>query len=1151
MADNFDKSLGSISVSISKGSVYESGGLSMFDAALEDALRREEKSISNESIQKGDTLLETYTVEANAISGGMGSVWRVHHQSWNTDLAMKRPQPRFFAEGSKKRKENFIKECEAWINLGLHPNIVSCYYVREIGGVPTIFSEWMNNGSLKDRIRDGSLYIGTEVEQEERLLDLAIQFARGLRYSHENGLIHRDVKPDNLLLTKDWDAKVADFGLAKARDEAISEDGTAHKGGYTPEYCSGEQAAELYTDARTDVYSWALTVLEMYTKGRVWESGPTVSKNREQFINAVKLPLPEGLRGLLYRCFEADADKHPGDFAEIEATLREIYKSETDGEYPRSEPKAAADTADSINNRALSMLDLGKPEEAEKLWERALTQDIGHPEAVYNYALYRWVSGITDDWAAVQAVLALSDNEQKTRLVERLAMLRQEDPEAWRNAEGQDLIHGTEDKFFVPGALYNKNFFELSDIAVFNHCDDTTFLVGGDYAGDGKWNYRFTRRLRDGGLSLWIYMPAGFSRITVSADGKWLCCHASTKTYLYDLDKRSFGEPIADGERPVWSACAAQNGKGFYQGCRDGLYYYDIQTKTARRLFESELPCRYLTPSPDGRFIAWQRAAENGHLLQVFDLVHNALAFSTVRRGEFRRSLCFSSDGANLYVGDGEEKGRFTAFDAASGEVLMNFETGENIASVCTGKDGRYALTGHSAGRIRVWDVSSKTCLCTLQSLKEPQVYFCRGVKGDARIGALCNGGRCIELPFPEALAQPAWEISAIAGTGERLLREERFMSAILAAEAALAAGDYALSLERLKKARAVPGHQSKLRCLALLMKLAPHFRRGRLLGVVLLRHIPQIAGACLSKDGRFILDYHTNAVWSVQSGDEVISEHAASKYKDAALIGGNRVAYCDKQGEKQELMVDIYRLPDGERTDSELAYSGRVCHENGISGVALNLVASSDCESFVVSFPGFSRNRYVAVNGSGEILGVYPPPSGVWAVAGTKDILPDTVAFIDAKGVVRLENGKRLIKWNKIPDIQGRVFKLMSFGVTANEKEKLAALISMNHSLFRKKKLKPLVDEQNNRLFLFSLETGELLRSVRLPKGKYATHHGGYLTCVQDGDVLFYNIAAFRESENPAPIRVPIVTEEISFSADMQHMFASSSVYFLDWELL
>ncbi len=392
MADNFEQSLGSISVSVSKGSVYESGGLSMYDAALDDALGREEKSLSNEAIQKGDTLLDTYTVEADAISGGMGSVWRVHHQSWNTDLAMKRPQPRFFAEGSRQRKENFIKECEAWINLGLHPNIVSCYYVREIGGVPTIFSEWMDNGSLKDKIKDNSLYGPTEAEQTERLLDLAIQFARGLRYSHENGLIHRDVKPDNLLLTKEWDAKVADFGLAKARDEALSEEGAVRKGGYTPEYCSGEQATGLEADARTDVYSWALSVLEMYTKGRVWESGPAVSENRDAFLNAVKLPLPAKLRALLYRCLEADADKRPGDFAELEAELHEMYKKEIGGDYPRPAPKSAADTADSLNNRALSFLDMGKPDLAQKLWKQALERETSHPEATYNSNLcaYRY-----------------------------------------------------------------------------------------------------------------------------------------------------------------------------------------------------------------------------------------------------------------------------------------------------------------------------------------------------------------------------------------------------------------------------------------------------------------------------------------------------------------------------------------------------------------------------------------------------------------------------------------------------------------------------------------------------------------------------------------------------------------------------------------
>ena len=186
----------SISVSISKGSVDEE--MSMSRASMEDAASRladgvREETISNEKIHKGDEILETYQVTSDAIHGGMGSIWRVHHRNWNVDLAMKRPQPKFFAEGSEKRKAEFIAECENWINLGLHPNIVSCYYVRDISGVPTIFSEWMDGGSLKDCIRDGSVYAGTGSEAEERLLDIAIQFANGLHYAHEAGLLHQDV----------------------------------------------------------------------------------------------------------------------------------------------------------------------------------------------------------------------------------------------------------------------------------------------------------------------------------------------------------------------------------------------------------------------------------------------------------------------------------------------------------------------------------------------------------------------------------------------------------------------------------------------------------------------------------------------------------------------------------------------------------------------------------------------------------------------------------------------------------------------------------------------------------------------------------------------------------------------------------------------
>ena len=238
-----DESLSlSMSLSMSKGSIQEEDSR---PDVPEAGIAGERDSITNEEIVRGTRILDTYEVISDAVRGGMGSVWKVRHSGWNTDLAMKRPQPRFFSEGSEKRKENFVHECEAWINLGLHPNIVSCYYVREISGVPTIFSEWMENGSLKNRIEDGSLYeISGEHERtggdweriiQLRLLDIAIQFARGLHYAHESKdhLIHQDVKPDNLLLTMTWEAKVADFGLARARTQLLAEQGedAAGRGG--------------------------------------------------------------------------------------------------------------------------------------------------------------------------------------------------------------------------------------------------------------------------------------------------------------------------------------------------------------------------------------------------------------------------------------------------------------------------------------------------------------------------------------------------------------------------------------------------------------------------------------------------------------------------------------------------------------------------------------------------------------------------------------------------------------------------------------------------------------------------------------------------------------------------------------------------------
>ncbi len=396
----------SLSVNISKDTVQE-----RLSEPIPENRKTEKKtdpgidSISGERITNGILIQGTYKVISDPIRGGMGCVYRVHHTGWDVDLAMKRPHAKFFAEGSEKRKENFIHECRAWIDLGLHPNIVSCYYVREIGGVPSIFSEWMENGSLENRIDDRTLYEGTPEQVQKRLLDIAIQFARGLHYAHESGsgLIHQDVKPDNLLLSKKWDAKVADFGLARARTAAI-----APNGGYTPAYCSPEQSLGEPLTRRTDIYSWAVSILEMYLGEAPWAergkiTGPAVGASCHRYLQMEnRVPMPDKLKELLIRCLRPDPDARPHDFAEVEAELIRIYEEATGTAYWRPDPKAASRTADTLNNMALSFLDLGEPEKAEETWTQAILSDPVHVDARFNRELKLLREGKKFDFEVIE-----------------------------------------------------------------------------------------------------------------------------------------------------------------------------------------------------------------------------------------------------------------------------------------------------------------------------------------------------------------------------------------------------------------------------------------------------------------------------------------------------------------------------------------------------------------------------------------------------------------------------------------------------------------------------------------------------------------------------------------------------------------------------
>ncbi|MBM4046270.1 MAG: tetratricopeptide repeat protein, partial [Planctomycetes bacterium] len=378
----------------------------------------------------GDVILNLYEVKGVHTGGAMGLVYRVHHRAWNVDLAVKSPRRDYFK--TEQQKENFVRECETWVNLGLHLNTVGCYYVRSLGGVPRVFAEYVEGGSLEDWIRSRRLYERGPEQAIEHILDVAIQFAWGLHFAHEQGLVHQDVKPANVLMTLAGSPKVTDFGLAKARVAAgetyVPGGGRSiliSTGGMTPAYCSPEQANHEKLSRRTDIWSWAVSILEVFTGEVRWMAGQVADSGLQDYLKASRkderIPLmPAELAKLLRRCLQQNPQDRPKDMLEVVAELQHVYRQSTGNSYPRQAPKPADLVADALNNQALSMLDLGNREQAEKLWQKALRLDPSHAQATYNRGLLLWRQGRLTDEALLRQLRDLRQTRARDSLAECL-----------------------------------------------------------------------------------------------------------------------------------------------------------------------------------------------------------------------------------------------------------------------------------------------------------------------------------------------------------------------------------------------------------------------------------------------------------------------------------------------------------------------------------------------------------------------------------------------------------------------------------------------------------------------------------------------------------------------------------------------------------
>ncbi|MEA5047808.1 MAG: serine/threonine-protein kinase [Eubacteriales bacterium] len=814
--------------------VYENGAVTITQAALTDATRRGSAVVENLAIQKGMTLLETYRVESDAIEGGMGSVWRVRHTGWNVDLAMKRPQPQCFS--TEKSKADFIRECEAWINLGLHPNIVSCYYVREIGGTPTIFSEWMNGGSLENAVKNEALYQGTQPQQQERILDIAIQFARGLHYAHEAGLIHQDVKPDNLLLTKEGDAKVADFGLARARavltvrESAAAAQNTADSGktilspsgGYTPAYCSMEQMDGRELTRRTDIYSWAVSVMELYLGSCPWANGVVAGLKCRDYFEQSRLPMPEALKELLAQCMESEPEKRPHDFAEVEVHLLESYRLQTGKEHRRLVPRAVPNPVGVLNNKALSYLDLGMEKQAEAIWRQGLNTNPNHLECNYNYSLYKWRNRrITDrealeklpkpqnqqDWPAMalrgQLFLESGAVDSAVKLLTEAAKsqgaapdtIRSRDEAKARNinplrtfmirTEGLEIKPDRGLDTMILGYAEDKS---LVSIRAGKPVDLHGYFKGADYTRDYKGVLVWERMRKDAGREhdFWI-VDKYYGKVKTTFHGHngkvYSVAESLNGTVLSASADGSIGHwNLLTGKRLSALEWAVPEGiKAWFVGGgrflvamsgtqRMSMTLYDPNTGKKIRDVNLSKPMLCANDSEDGKYLCFGCGADQRNEAVLLNLETGKRRSFSIGQSK-PGSIAISPDGTLLAVGAEKE---IMLFETPSGRCIRTISLRRNGRSSCVGFEptGNYLLIGSPTGFV-----------------------FADEVQNDFAL---------IPLDFPAY--QAPWALSGIVSTNQALKDEVDAHGMLDLAREALDQGDLEMAWLSLREAETMPG---------------------------------------------------------------------------------------------------------------------------------------------------------------------------------------------------------------------------------------------------------------------------------------------------------------------------------------------------------
>lgn len=995
--------------------------------------------------QVGDVLLDLYQVLEILGDTQVASLYKVRHLGWNQDLMMKVPQPKILqAMGGP---ENFAEQIKVWADLGRHPHLVTCYYLRFATAIRAaaspdhsclVFTELVEGETLHDQICSGRLYEQSAAENLARILDIAIKSAWALEYIHEQGAIHGNVCPANLILGSHGWVKLTDLGMIPGRmltvavDQQNVEGDRDVPGGMTVAYCSPEQTKCQHLTPSTDSWSWGLLVLAMFQGQRTWSVGISAAQALKNYqetpVVASEVPQMPGEMGwLLRRCFRKNPSARP-TFAEISSELMKIYLQVVGVPYPRKKPVVKKDSLEHLNHKALCLIDLGKPTLALQFWEQAVKIQPSHPETIYNRGLTLWRTAHINDTTLVSKLekinisaqpltdyllslvhLERDDCHQALKILDKIPPIFLHQPEiqaardraTMRSPHAMGLIRTFEDqtnlvksvcfsadgRYFLSGSDHNT--FKMWDVQTGEclrtfrgHTEEVkSICISGDskYAISASWDRTLKLWDVETGTCLRSFQPHAqeIFTISLSTDGLYALSGSSDRFNLWQIQTGECLRSFAGHKGDIFSLALSPDGKYALSGSLDKtIKLWDIQTGNCiQTLHGHQKEITSVCFSADGNYAL---SGSSDHTLKLWQLSTGNCVQTLCGHTSEVTSVCLSPDGN--YALSGSSDHTLKLWQLKSGRCLRTFEGHTSaITSLCISPDGALALSGSMDDTLKLWSVRPPDPL-----YQAPMRLFSEPENGQESDAASAN-------ELPKSSAKLAQEVSGVASTPPSLSPEMPRVKTLINQR------NYVLAAEQIRQLR---GTGSEKMIYPLQQRNSHYFSPWRQLYVYLPKKafIAPVAEINLAECKSTI-----SAVALSADGRYALSAGSLDKTFQLWLLESGRSLRTFEGHEDQVLSVCL-------NFHSSLALSGSADKTVKLWGVATGLcVLTLTGHQDAVTSVCFSADGNYIISGSGDrtikfwdmttgeclytlkghygaVNSVYPSPDGRYVLSGSAD---------------------------------------------------------------------------------------------------------------------------------------------------------------------